>query len=87
LFGGKYWLPNEQSVEIRRQLPELDFVAGSVIKGHIRVSNYAFNEPVSDSVFYGLPVTAVPPEELKSFAFPADIYSDLREEGLAPPRR
>ena len=58
LFGGKYWLPNEQSVEIRRQIPELDFAAGAVIKGRMRIASYTFNEPIPDSVFYGRPVSA-----------------------------
>ncbi|HUP89335.1 MAG TPA: hypothetical protein VM100_08295 [Longimicrobiales bacterium] len=85
LFGGKYWLPNEQSVEIRRQIPELDFAAGSVIKGRIHVANYEFNANIPDSVFFGRPVTAASEEERKSFAFPQDIYSELNTEGLAPP--
>lgn len=85
LFGGKYWLPNEQSVEIRRQLPELDFAAGAVIKGRITVSGYDFNEPIPDSVFYGRSVSAAPEEVRKNFPFPADIYAGIAEEGLAPP--
>lgn len=85
LFGGKYWLPNEQSVEIRRQIPELDFAAGSVIKGRIHVADYQFNADIPDSIFFGRPVSAVSEEERKSFAFPHDIYSDLNVEGLAPP--
>lgn len=85
LFGGKYWLPNEQSVEIRRQLPELDFAAGAVIKGRIRVSDYAFNEPLPDSVFFGRAVSTVPEAERKNYPFPTDIYAGVNEEGLAPP--
>jgi hypothetical protein len=85
LFGGKYWLPNEQSVEIRRQIPELDFAAGAIIKGRFRVSNYVFNEPIPDSVFYGRPVSAVSQQERENFPFPADIYAGINEEGLAPP--
>ena len=85
LFGGKYWLPNEQSVEIRRQIPELDFAAGAVIKGRLRVSDYAFNEPIPDSVFFGRPVSAAPEAARKSYAFPDDIYAGVIEEGLAPP--
>jgi hypothetical protein len=85
LFGGSYWLPNEQSIEIRRQIPELDFAAGSVIKGHIRISQYQFNANIPDSVFYGRRVSAEPPEKLKAFEFPEDIYAGVNQEGLAPP--
>ncbi|HUP88293.1 MAG TPA: hypothetical protein VM100_03035 [Longimicrobiales bacterium] len=85
LFGGRYWLPNEQSVEIRRQLPELDFVAGAVIKGRMRVSGYEFNAEIPDSVFHGRSVTAVSEAERKQYAFPEDIYAGLNTEGLAPP--
>lgn len=85
LFGGKYWLPNEQSVEIRRQIPELDFAAGAVIKGRMRVSGYSFNEDIPDSIFYGRAVSAAPKNELEHFDFPADIYAGVNEEGLAPP--
>lgn len=85
LFGGSYWLPNEQSIEIRRQIPELDFAAGAVIKGRLRVGNYRFNEPLPDSIFFGRPVSAVSEEERKSFAFEEEIYAGVNEEGLAPP--
>ena len=85
LFGGKYWLPNEQSVEIRRQIPELDFAAGAVIKGRMQIASYVFNEPMSDSVFLGRAVTAVPPGQRESYPFPEDIYAGVNAEGLAPP--
>jgi hypothetical protein len=85
LFGGGYWLPNEQSVEIRRQIPELDFAAGAVIKGRLRVANYRFNEPLPDSIFYGRPVSAVSEEERRNYAFEEEIYAGVNEEGLAPP--
>lgn len=85
LFGGQYWLPHEQSVEIRRQIPELDFAAGAVIKGRITVGDYKFNEPISDSVFFGRPVSAAPQAQRESYPFPQDVYAGLNEEGLAPP--
>ncbi|HEX6558555.1 MAG TPA: hypothetical protein VF021_03815 [Longimicrobiales bacterium] len=85
LFGGRYWLPNEQSVEIRRQIPELDFAAGAVIKGRLRVTGYEFNAAIPDTVFNGRPVTAAPEVQRKNFPFPDDIYAGVAEEGLAPP--
>lgn len=85
LFGGHYWLPNEQSVEIRRQIPELDFAAGAVIRGRLRIAQYAFNQTIPDSVFFGRPVTAVSEAERKSYPFPDEIYAGVNTEGLAPP--
>lgn len=85
LFGGKYWLPNEQSVEIRRQIPELDFAAGAVIKGRMRITDYAFNQELPDSIFFGRTITAVPPHERETFAFEDSIYAGVNAEGLAPP--
>jgi len=33
LWMGKYWLPYRQEAELRRELPQLDFLAGSIIRG------------------------------------------------------
>ena len=87
LFAGRYWLPAEQAVEIRRQLPELDFAAGAVIKGRLRIGQYEFNQPISDSIFYGRPVSAVPEAQRRAYGFPQDIYDDLNEAGLSPAPR
>jgi hypothetical protein len=85
LWEGRYWLPHEQTLQIRRQVPELDFAAGAVIHGRMRVSDYAFNEPISASTFLGGPVTAVPPAQRQSYDFERGIYDDLNDAGLAPP--
>jgi hypothetical protein len=85
LWNGRYWLPYEQAVEIRRQLPELDFVAGSVIQGRFRITDYEFNLDLPPDFFSGYPVVAVPREERENFAFDRALYEDLMETGLAPP--
>ena len=85
LFENRYWLPHEQRLEIRRQVPELDFPAGAVIRGVFRVGDYRFNQPLPPSLFAGYPVEARPEAERKSFSFPEGIYADLNQEGLAPP--
>jgi hypothetical protein len=82
LFAGRYWLPAEQSVEIRRQLPELDFAAGAVIKGRVRVHGYDFNQPLPDSLFFGREVVAAPAAERRAFPFPDEIFAGVNEEGL-----
>ncbi len=85
LFEGKYWLPHEQRLEIRRQVPELDFPAGAVIRGVFRIGDYALNQPLPLSTFYGPRIEARPEAERKAYAFPTGIYGDLNDEGLAPP--
>jgi hypothetical protein len=87
LFAGRYWLPAEQAVEIRRQIPELDFAAGAVIKGRVRVGSYEFNQPLSDTLFWGRAVSAVPEAQRRNYEFPLDIFADVNEEGLSPTPR
>ncbi|HEV2150339.1 MAG TPA: hypothetical protein VGR37_23265 [Longimicrobiaceae bacterium] len=84
LWKERYWLPNQQRVEIRRQLPELDFPAGGVIRGTMRVSNYRFNDPIPDEFFRGPQVVAVPRAQREAFAFERGLYEELREEGIGP---
>lgn len=85
LWQGRYWLPYEQAVEIRRQVPELDFVVSSVIQGRFRVWDYRFNQQLPASLFRGYRVVAVPKAQRESFAFDRGIYEDLHDVGLAPP--
>jgi hypothetical protein len=85
LWEGRYWLPHEQTLQIRRQIPELDFAAGAVIHGRMRISDYVFNDTVPDRTFHGYPVTAVPPGERARFDFERGIFDDLNDAGLAPP--
>lgn len=85
LFGGRYWLPSEQSVEIRRQIPELDFAAGAIIRGRLHINQYVFNDSIPDWIFDGPPVVAVSEQARKTYPFPEDIYAGVTAEGLAPP--
>jgi hypothetical protein len=84
LWEGRYWLPNEQRLEIRRQLPELDFVAGAVILGRMRITDYVFNDTLPPTLFAGYPVEAVPHVQRENYPFERDIYADLDEAGLQP---
>lgn len=84
LWEGKYWLPNEQTVEIRRQLPELDFVAGSVIRGRMHILDYELNAAIPDSIFQtSRPVVSASPEDLASYKFEKGIFEDIAESGLS----
>lgn len=85
LWEGKYWLPNEQTLQIRRQIPELDFAAGAVIQGRMRISNYTFNDTLPPEAFLARGVSAVPEAQREAFEFDRGIYDDLNDEGLSPP--
>jgi hypothetical protein len=84
LFKGRFWLPIQQQVELRRQLPELGLPAGGVIRGTMRVSNYRFNQGLDDAVFRGRRVVSVPMQQREAFAFEEAIDAELREEGIGP---
>lgn len=85
LWMGEFWLPYRQEVEIRRELPQLDFLAGSVIRARFRVSDYAFNVPLPDLLFNGpLVVNAGSQEQLEAYDFERGLYDDVEEAGLAP---
>lgn len=84
LWKGRFWLPNEQRVELRRRLPALDIPAGSVIRGTMRVGDYRFNEELPRSLFRGSPVVLAPERERENFAFEEEIFSELRDEGIGP---
>ena len=84
LWSGRFWLPNEQRVEIRRRIPELDIPAGSVIRANMRVGDYRFDEPTPFGFFSGSSVVALPRAQREAFPFEEDIHARVREEGLGP---
>ncbi len=85
LWLGRHWLPYEQRLEIRREVPFLDIPAGSIIRGRFEISNYIFNEPLPPALFQGLPVSALPEEQRRAYPFEDGLHAQLQEEGLSPP--
>ncbi len=84
LWMDRYWLPYRQEVELRRELPQLDFLAGSIIRGRFEIHGYEFNPDLPDGLFQTRGVSAVPEAERRAFPFERPLMSDLQEEGLAP---
>jgi len=82
LWEGRYWLPYRQQLEIRREVPYLDFPAGSVIRGSFEVRNYQINDPIPDSFFMGPTITAAPVAARLAFPFEEGLHAQLGEEGL-----
>ena len=83
LWLGRHWLPYRQEVELRRELPQLDFMAGSIIRGRWEISNYAFNPETADLLFRGPRVTSVPQAQREAYVFEDSLFSDLEARGLA----
>jgi hypothetical protein len=86
LWQGRFWLPNEQQVIVRREIPELDLRAGTIIRATLRVTDYDFGALLPDEFFRWPTVTAVPREQRARFAFERGMYDDLAAAGLAPGR-
>lgn len=84
LWDGRYWLPYEQRVELRRELPFLDFPTGTVIRGRYRIRGYEFNPELSPNLFLAAPVSALPRAQLRAFPFEQGLYDELDRDGLAP---
>ncbi|HLM68303.1 MAG TPA: hypothetical protein VK358_12280, partial [Longimicrobium sp.] len=82
LYKGRFWLPNRQQVELRRELPELDLPAGGMIRGTMQITNYRFNQGLAPGLFAGRRVVSVPVQQRENFAFEQSIDAELREAGL-----
>lgn len=83
LYKGRFWLPNRQQVELRRQVPELGLPAGGMIRGTMQISNYRFNQDLAPGLFAGRRVVSVPVSQREAFAFEQPIDAELREAGLS----
>ncbi|HET9947782.1 MAG TPA: hypothetical protein VFQ22_02535 [Longimicrobiales bacterium] len=84
LWEGRHWLPYRQEVEIRREIPVLDFMAGSVIRGRYDIRGYEFNVDIPPAVFAGGRVSTLSPATRAAFPFERGLFDELEEEGLAP---
>jgi hypothetical protein len=84
LWLGEYWLPYRQEIEIRREIPLLDVVTGSMIRGRFEIRGYDFNVSLQPSLFAGQRISALSPNTRQAFVFERGLFDDLEEEGLTP---
>jgi hypothetical protein len=82
LWMERHWLPYRQEVELRRELPQLDFMAGSIIRGRWEVGDYTFNQPIPQLLVDAPRVTAASARAQAAFEFEEGLYADLEERGL-----
>lgn len=81
LWMASHWLPYRQEVEIRREIPYLDFMAGSTIRTTFDIRSYEFNVDIPDDRLRGRGVRAVSPNQQQSFEFERGIFEELEENG------
>jgi hypothetical protein len=68
LWDGRYWLPRQQEIEIRRRTTWLDVPARGIIRGRWDVDGYAFNQGLPEVTFLG-PEIVTSPSARDSFAW------------------
>ena len=84
VWDGRYWLPYRQEFELRRELPIIDFLGGSVIRGRFEIRNYRFNPELPEGLFLGGAFTSAPAADRRNFPFESGLYDQLSDEGLDP---
>ena len=84
LWAETLWLPYQQVVEVRREIPQLDLPVGSVIRATLQVTDYEFDPVVEPGFFLGPRVTMVPYGAADSTEFRTGLMDRMAEEGLSP---
>ncbi len=83
LWEGRWWLPREQRLLVRREIPELDLNVGTVIRGALQVQDYDLNVDLPDGFFGGAEIVmAGGPESLARYDFDVGLYDGFEAVGL-----
>ncbi len=83
LWEGRFWLPNRQVIEVRREMPELDLGVGTVIRAVLRVGDYQLNAPVPPGLAQRPQVVWAPEEDRESYPFREALLAGLERDGVA----
>ncbi len=83
LWENRYWLPNLQRLEVRRELPDFDLGVGTVIRAILRVTDYELNVPLPEGFRDAPRVTARPESERREYPFAEGLFDGLERDGLA----
>ncbi len=84
LWEGRHWLPHRQTVEVRREIPEVDLPVATVIRATLRIYDYDFAPTVAEDFFDRPRVTLVPYGRADSAEYESGLMDGMAEEGLAP---
>jgi len=79
LWDGRYWLPRQQEIEIRRRTTWLDVPARGIIRGRWDVDGYEFNLALPATTFLG-PEIVTAPTARDSFPWRGDLDEALAAE-------
>jgi hypothetical protein len=81
LWMERWWLPYRQQIEIRREMPFFDLLAGSVIRARFEIRDYDFNADLAAEAFQGRTVRSLSVAEREAFPFERGLFDDLEESG------
>jgi hypothetical protein len=85
LWEGRHWLPREQRIMVRREMPQFDFEVGTVIRASLRVTDYDLNIDLPRGFFGGPSVLmGARPDGLRAYPFREELYDGLEAAGFAP---
>ncbi|MEX2531405.1 MAG: hypothetical protein WD960_11585 [Gemmatimonadota bacterium] len=84
LWEGRYWLPNRQEINVRREIPELDLGVGTAIRAVLRVGEYELNVPGGPGALgTWTGVSWAPEEERTAYPFTEGLLDGIERDGLA----
>ena len=84
LWEGRHWLPHRQTVEVRREIPELDLPVATVIRATLSISDYNFAPTLADDFFDRPRLSLVAYGKADSAEYERGLMDGMAEEGLAP---
>ena len=84
LWEGRHWLPHRQTIEVRREIPELELPVASVIRATLRIGGYDFAPTRAEDFFDQSAPTLVAYGEADSSEFQAGLMAGMADQGLAP---
>jgi len=77
LVAGKYWLPSQQRIEIRRTGTWLDYPVRGIINGRWEIGEYKFNLAPSPTIFAGPEIVQGSPAQLKAYHWTGAVLDSL----------
>jgi hypothetical protein len=77
LVAGKYWLPSQQRIEIRRTGTWLDYPVRGIISGRWEIGEYKFNLNPSPTIFVGPEIVQGSPAQLKAYHWTGGVLDSL----------